>query len=142
MTFLRTFQEHILQEQQQLTMPKQFNYGGQRRTSQTTCGFTCKGSVREVNFKIKLHQRICLICEPCPNDSLDEFNKVAGMTNGWNNFKGDSKVTKRAVEVSINGGEIKGLFSQEGHTFEDAFESIQKETKEGLKKKEMKQKKR
>jgi len=121
-------------------MPKTYNYGGQRRTSQTTCGFTCKGSVREVNFKIRLHQRVCPICEPT-TDGLEEFNKVAAGVNGWNNLKGDSKVTKKAVEVSIDGGKIKGLFSQEGHTFEDVFESIQKETKEGLKEKEMKQKK-
>jgi hypothetical protein len=80
--------------------------GGQRRTIIVSCGFSCKGSLREVEYKTKLHTRICKVCKE------NEVN-IAGITesplnsslanhNGWDGFRGSKKITSKHTLVMSN----------------------------------------
>jgi hypothetical protein len=87
-----------------------FNYGGQQRTIQSTCGFTIKGHPQEVNKKIIRHRRYCNICRIAIENSLTEenvippaFNKVSGMINGWNGMLGDRKTQQMVTTAIIDG---------------------------------------
>jgi hypothetical protein len=86
------------------------NFGGQQRTIQSTCGFTIKGHPQEVNKKIIRHRKYCNICRIAIENSLTEdfteppaFNKVSGMTNGWNGMLGAKKTAQMITTAIIDG---------------------------------------
>ena len=74
-----------------------FNHGGQRRTIQAPCGFISRGSVREANNKMKLHQRVCQQCKGI--ELPTEFNKVNGLTNGWGGCDGKGRHIGQSTAV-------------------------------------------
>lgn len=59
-----------------------FSKGGQRRTIEAGCGWRCFGHPNEVDKKYLRHRRYCSSCKENPVE-LPEFNKVAGLINGW-----------------------------------------------------------
>ena len=72
-------------------MTKTINQGGQRRTIQLGCGYTTKGSVKECEFKMKLHSKRCSLC--VGNHKSKEFDNSMALHNGWNGLKGSNRVT-------------------------------------------------
>lgn len=66
--------------------------GGQRRTINAPCGWICKGAPREVNTKLKIHQRRCRECSDTEL-VVPEFNTTNGLINGWNGVCGDRTIT-------------------------------------------------
>lgn len=82
-------------------MTKTINFGGQRRTIQSGCGYTATGSVRDCNFKIKLHQKKCDICKG--GIVPTEFDRLGAEFNGWNGLRGSNKVEGRLSMVSRRG---------------------------------------
>lgn len=40
-------------------MTRGYNSGGQNRSIQCPCGWGCSGSIRDANFKHKLHAKVC-----------------------------------------------------------------------------------
>jgi len=95
---------------QQYSITKMFNFGGQQRTIQSTCGFTIKGHPQEVNKKIIRHRKYCNICRIAIENSLTEdftkppaFNKVSGMSNGWNGMLGDRRASQMVTTAIIDG---------------------------------------
>jgi len=86
-----------------------FNYGGQQRTIQATCGFTIKGHPQEVNKKIIRHRKYCMVCLTAIQNGdgvavvPPAFNKVSGMMNGWNGMLGDGRATQMVTTAIIDG---------------------------------------
>ena len=82
-------------------MTKTMTQGGQRRTIQLGCGFMFSGSVRECEFKVKLHRKKCSMCG-IDNAMPCEFNKSVAKHNGWNGLRGTNKVSN-IISTDING---------------------------------------
>ena len=59
-----------------------YHRGGQRRTIEAGCGWRCFGHPNEVDKKYLRHRRHCSSCKE-NTDKLTEFNKEAGLINGW-----------------------------------------------------------
>lgn len=55
--------------------------GGQRRTIVAPCGWTAKGSIREANFKMKLHVKNCKTCD-VKNITIPDFDTKANGLDG------------------------------------------------------------
>ena len=64
---------------QLITIQETMQGGGQTRTIICPCGKTIKGSVREVNMKFKMHQKVC---NDASDKNLPAFNREAGNYNG------------------------------------------------------------
>lgn len=105
----------------------QYNRGGQRRTCISLCGFTCKGSIREVNYKHKLHKKVCDICKDLKVEDVP-YSRTAGEANGWGGIdaKGN-KVKTNLSHLSVN-GEYKGVYT--GESFEDILTKFAEEETE------------
>lgn len=72
-------------------MPKStYNMGGQRRTINAPCGWMCKGSIREVNGRLRIHQRSCGACADV-DTNLPAFNSTIGANNGWGGVVGSRR---------------------------------------------------
>lgn len=100
-----------------MTKTKTFNYGGQRRTVQTGCGYTASGSVRDCNFKINLHKKNCPMCSGAVTPT--EFDSVGASYNGWDGLRGSNKVEGKMSLISKNGTEYHSL--TEGNSMESSF---------------------
>ena len=80
-----------------------FNSGGQRRTLTAGCGWTCVGSLREVDNKHKIHKKYC---EKCKNTILPEFNKEIGINNGWKSLCGNTVNNKTIITSVTDNNEV------------------------------------
>lgn len=103
-------------------MTKTVNFGGQRRTIQTGCGYTATGSVRDCNFKIKLHQKRCAICGGATLPT--EFDRQGGAYNGWDGLRGSNRVEGRLTTVSRNGVVFHTM--TEANSMEGSFNFIRR----------------
>ena len=56
--------------------------GGQRRTIQSGCGWSCRKTPRECDYLFKLHRKRCEDCRD--KGDLPAFNNVNASANGWN----------------------------------------------------------
>ena len=73
---------------------KIFIKGGQRRTIEGCCGFSCKGSLREVEYKTKLHIKNCKICiENKTTYAGSAFNSSIANHNGWGGIRAHKIIT-------------------------------------------------
>ncbi len=85
---------------------KIFIKGGQRRTIEGCCGFSCKGSLREVEYKTKLHIKNCKICiENKTTYSESAFNSSIANHNGWGGLRADKIITSTHATLYENGQE-------------------------------------
>jgi hypothetical protein len=91
--------------------------GGQRRTIETTCGWTTKCHPREANGKYKIHIRHCSICV---EQDLPEYNRKSAKLNGWKGLmpNGDKPTTMR-TSVVIEG--VRNDLVVEATNMEDAM---------------------
>jgi hypothetical protein len=81
-------------------MPKHYDIGGVNRTIKSTCGWSCYGSLREANGKLKIHKRVC---ETCRRNSVtipayDSKSKI----NGYNRFNRQGYNSHAFVTVAEN----------------------------------------
>lgn len=86
-------------------MPKgmtkqQGNMGGQRRVTQSTCGWGCSGHPSEVNKKFERHKRYC---NECKGMDIPKFNHIAANINGWRGTNVDGRADERVVTAVIDG---------------------------------------
>ena len=91
-------------------MSKSYNRGGQQRTIQAPCGFSCKGQLREANAKFATHNRLCKSCKEIKEGTNPviippAFSKEGGKVNGWNGIKNltTGKTTKVMTTTLVNG---------------------------------------
>jgi|688.fasta_scaffold68860_2 hypothetical protein len=88
-----------------------FQKGGQRRTIETGCGWTCRKSPREADALFRMHRRHCELCKG--SGDLPEFNRVNGKANGWggvgNNFKVQQGYTSEFRTITEDGEVASGL---------------------------------
>ena len=76
------------------------NFGGQRRTIETKCGFITSGSLRESTYKWKLHKKVCDICKDITvNPDNIEFDNARAIKNGWNGIHNNNVVTKYVKHI-------------------------------------------
>ncbi len=99
---------------------KPIDHGGITRVIQAPCGWTTKGSIREANAKLRLHNKLCKKCSNVPI-TIPEYNPTC-VSNGLNRFnrKGyhpESTITMvdengaSQVKVDCNIQQIIGLFN-------------------------------
>jgi hypothetical protein len=85
-------------------MPKKLRLvGGQTRNVICPCGYSVKGSLREVEKRIDMHTKTCPVCK-CHIPELPEFNKDLAVDNGRITCVGNSykNGNKTALVVSGN----------------------------------------
>ena len=98
---------------------REFNRGGQRRTSECPCGFSARGDVRTANFKMKLHLKLCKNAEketfiPSP------FNTANGKINGWDGLIASNQATERVGQI-MRGGKDIGVRIEDKITKETSY---------------------
>jgi len=103
--------------------------GGQRRTASVMCGFSTRGSVREVEYKLKLHLRICEWCKENNKEikkQIEEtpFNATAGTYNGWDGIKTNGITKNKVCNVVVNGNPDV-VISRGSTTVEQAISNIE-----------------
>ena len=103
--------------------------GGQRRTASVLCGFSTRGSVREVEYKLKLHLRICEWCKENNKEikkQIEEtpFNNTAGTFNGWDGIKRNG-ITKNKISNVVVNGISDVVISRGSTTIEQAINKIE-----------------
>jgi hypothetical protein len=105
---------------------KQYNKGGQRRTSTVGCGWSCKGSPREVAGKLKIHRRVCAICKENDKKANDipEFNRMVGEANGWGGINAKGKNITKSLTTVIDGSNGASVVSGCGNTAEERLQSV------------------
>lgn len=81
-------------------MPKLQDYGGQRRTIVSQCGFSCRGSLREADYKLRLHMRLCPQCNDKEYES-PAFNYDTA--NSFNLHKLGNYYKEPTVKVTYGG---------------------------------------
>jgi len=74
------------------------NYGGQRRTITCACGYEKRGSVRDADFAMKIHRKICDTMKAIKFEKMEfdtntpnSIGNVKGSKNG-NTIKNTEKV--------------------------------------------------
>jgi hypothetical protein len=87
----------------------QYSKGGQYRTSQAPCGYTIRKHPREANGIMKIHMKRCDTCIKVldgKKPEIPEFNKIAGLTNGWGGLtiKSNNKHTYMATCCNMETG--------------------------------------
>jgi hypothetical protein len=91
--------------------------GGQRRTIETTCGWTTKCHPREANGKYKIHIRHCSICV---EQDLPEYNRTSAKLNGWKGLMPNgNKPTIMRTSAVIEG--VRNDLVVEATNMEDAM---------------------
>jgi hypothetical protein len=73
------------------------NFGGQRRTIETGCGWRCAGHPREVNGKFKIHKRLCDVCRESHTKELPKFSNEAANING--SWKGNKCINNQPNQI-------------------------------------------
>ena len=101
-----------------LTMPK-YNQGGQRRTVMNPCGFSISGHPTQINLRLKLHQKKCVICQEYDTskfDKLDKFdNKSANKAlTDFGTNKNCKCASAKVKAVNLVNGEVSALQCPEG----------------------------
>jgi hypothetical protein len=103
--------------------------GGQRRTAVIQCGYSVKGSLRDVEYKLKLHTRVCEWCKE-NNKELGKtiaetpFNVNAAKINGWNGIQ-QNKVTKDKISNLIIDRSHNLVITRDVITIEQARNAIE-----------------
>lgn len=92
-------------------MSKQFQRGGQRRTIEAGCGWRCVGHPQEVNGKYRIHKKICNTCKESNTSELPEFNKAAGLMNGWKGLTNRNQLPNQMLTTALIDGEQYDIFS-------------------------------
>ena len=70
---------------------KTFNMGGQTRTITCSCGWSCRKSVREANYAIKIHNKHCELGKNCSTSQNACFDTINGKINGDITVRGNNK---------------------------------------------------
>jgi hypothetical protein len=78
---------------------KQYNLGGQRRTTDFPCGFRIQGHPNELGLKTRLHKKTCDRCKDVNIEQVP-FNKAVGTTNGWSGVTKENKVIKQEDKMA------------------------------------------
>jgi hypothetical protein len=82
------------------------NFGGQRRTIETGCGWRCVGHPQEVNGKFKIHKRLCDICRESHTKELPKFSNEAANINGsWKGIKSINNQPNQILTTALVDGE-------------------------------------
>jgi hypothetical protein len=82
------------------------NFGGQRRTIETGCGWRCVGHPQEVNGKFKIHMRLCDICRENHTKELPKFSNEAAIINGsWGWIKCRNNQPNQILTTALANGE-------------------------------------
>ena len=108
----------------------QYNMGGQKRTAQFGCGYVCSGSHRECEGKIRLHLKVCVVCQLSgaaeSNKSRDKkFNKTLGDINKWHGYDGKgNKINKMVSSCYCDGEEY--IIAADGKNAEEQMNNAKK----------------
>jgi hypothetical protein len=76
------------------------NAGGDKREIECPCGFSTKGSVREANFKMKLHVKICNGVN-IESNKFPNFDKIISSKNGLVEFDAKTKTKKISFMANV-----------------------------------------
>jgi hypothetical protein len=98
-----------------------FNRGGQKRTMELGCGFRIVGHPREVEGKLKIHNKRCSTCSEF-GAGVPEFSREAGNINGWNGCRGVKKPTKMMTTAFVNG--VKSDYLVDASSIAEATEKV------------------
>ena len=100
-----------------------FQKGGQRRTIETGCGWRCVGHPTEVNKKFLIHKRYC---KDCNNNIsvLPEYNKEAGLINGWSGLNGNLEQTNKIMTTTFVDGIRKDILVEGVSRIEDGINDV------------------
>jgi len=100
-----------------------FQKGGQKRTIETGCGWRCVGHPTEVNKKYSIHKRYC---KDCNNNVsvLPEWNREAGLINGWNGLNGRLEQTNKIMTTAFVDGVRKDILVEGVSNIEDSIKDV------------------
>ena len=90
---------------------KQYQKGGQRRTMEAGCGWRCVGHPQEVNGKWAIHRRYCNECRETQLEELPEFNREAGLMNGWGGITNRNQQPNRMLTTAVVEGEPMNIIT-------------------------------
>lgn len=102
-------------------MSNQYQKGGQRRTIETGCGWRCVGHPTEVNKKYILHKKYCKDCGDNNTDKLPEWNKEAGLMNGWKGLTNKGQQPKQMLTTAFVEGIRQDIHLKDIKCIEDAM---------------------
>jgi len=80
--------------------------GAQRRTTCLPCGFSTKGSVKEVSYKIKLHAKICELCKKDKDivkHTNTPFDMTSAISNGYDGIQYNAIVRDKVATIIKDG---------------------------------------
>lgn len=100
---------------------KQFCKGGQRRTMEAGCGWRCVGHPQEVNGKWEIHRRYCKDCMDTQTEVMPEFNKTAGLMNGWKGMTNRNQQPNQMLTTAFVNGERMDILTN-ANTLEKSME--------------------
>lgn len=108
----------------------QHNTGGQRRTAQFGCGYVCSGTHRECEGKIRLHLKVCMVCQlsgAAENDKKRDksFNRTLGDINKWHGYDGKGNKVNQMVSECYSGGE-EYIIACDGRTIDEQMKNAEK----------------
>ena len=108
----------------------QYNMGGQRRTAQLGCGYVCSGTHRECEGKLRLHFRVCMVCQLSGaaenNKNRDKsFNRTLGDINKWHGFDGKGNKVNQMVSSCYKDGE-EYIIAADGKSAEEQMNNAKK----------------
>ena len=104
-------------------MSKQYSKGGQRRTIVTGCGWRCVGHPQEVNGKWAIHRRFCKDCKDTQTEEMPDFDKTAGMMNGWKGINNRNNQPDQHLTSAFVNGERYDILT-EAPTLEKAMDEV------------------
>lgn len=104
-------------------MYKQYSKGGQRRTIEAGCGYRCQGHPQEVNKKFEIHKRYCNTCKESHTETLPEFNKTAGLMNGWKGINNRNNQPDQHLTTAFVDGERYDILTK-ANTLEKAMDDV------------------
>jgi len=112
----------------------QFNKGGQRRTAQLGCGYICSGSHRECEGKLKLHFKVCVVCQLSGTAERDKsrdksFNRTLGDINKWHGFDAKGNKVNQMVSECYSEGEEYVIFC-DGKNAEEQMKNAEKKIRD------------
>jgi hypothetical protein len=108
----------------------QYNMGGQRRTAQFGCGYVCSGTHRECEGKIRLHLKVCMVCQLSGvaenNKKRDKsFNRTLGDINKWHGYDGKGNKVNQMVSSCYAEGE-EYIIAADGKSAEEQMNNAKK----------------
>ena len=103
-------------------MSKQHFRGGQRRTLEAGCGWKTCGHPQEVNKKWEIHRRYCLNCMNSQQREMPEFDKTAGLMNGWKGVDNNNQKHKKMLTTAYINGERNDILVDGVSTLHQAMD--------------------